>query len=244
MKHSIVIGLVILLFVGCNNHPANQFKIKNNNQTLAIQWPDTLPTYNQITNILNESGCYFRPDFFYDIPTQNRSIEINALQAGIIMADIIYFYNQKKVTLTKKQLLHLEKKLQRARINSKDLKETMYQLETHIQSSDTAITILSNTFSDFTKNLHESQQSALAALITSGFWIESTRIATGLTNFNSTKNSHTWHQHTHYGDVIIGMLETIDLPNSQLIYKQHKNLTSWQDYKKHVDSWYKNIFKN
>ncbi len=233
------IACLVCFMVSCHNKPSKQFSLETNGMTTVV-FPDTLPSYYDLISPLEKSGISYQAHLLEHCPEMSNSREQLAVQTGIIIADLAYLRYFERVSESKIYAQMLDKRLLTLNIPQTEVRKTVEQIENHIYSGDSLMIVLSSGFDELTADLIESQRSALASLLMTGAWIESSYLMLNTTLTNNTLDfDSVWLKHVEFGETIFPMLENFKDNEIQNFYRDFNSTPDNETMKRLCQIWSK-----
>ncbi|MGC9331558.1 MAG: hypothetical protein ACP5DZ_06755 [Bacteroidales bacterium] len=202
--------LIILSSVCCKSNDKSGFVFEE--QEAQQQHIDTLirdlPSYEDIVHPMKEAGIQFQAQLLnlQTLPVQDKQ-SIIALQTGVLLSDMAYCRYFEQVHKAMFLSSQIEDRLQALNIPTGKIQQIGIELETHMYSRDTVMSILSDAYTELNDGLMKTKRTGISALIMTGAWIESSRLMLADNTVSDDIVSQYWKKHR---DVLSSLIPLID----------------------------------
>jgi len=189
----LLVFILVFTFYGCKNEPEKEKQdaeevvdtmlTKENAIKEISEYP--LPTSFEVTKMLYEAGASYI--FGISNPVENAdkyfTQKSKALNLGIYGADLSYssIYDMKQETML--FLMASKKLIDELSIISAFNRFLVERIEVNIDSKDSLVQIISDSFYDTYKYLYKNEQNNLSLLVIAGSWIEGVFITSQIALF-------------------------------------------------------------
>ncbi|MFO7791313.1 MAG: hypothetical protein R6V32_12170 [Bacteroidales bacterium] len=191
----ITIVLLSVMMCACNNQnePGFVFDAEESQKANIDSLIRSMPSYEDITMPMRKADINFQARLINTdpLPVPEKHSQ-TALQTGIMLSDMAYCRYFEQVHKAMFLSSQIEERMKHLHIPSGQMKQITIELESHMYSRDTVVNILSDAYAELTDGLIEGQRTALAGLIMTGAWIESSRLMLGDTSLNDDMASKHW----------------------------------------------------
>ncbi len=220
MKRTILIILAFGFFLSsCQDKGKAVFDMDTSSQKVEIQLiPDSLPNYQDIIDLLSQAGIAYQTlvEADYLMPDVNEQI---ALQTGILIADLSYLRYFDKVNLSMQYAADLDERFLALDLPTEQIRQAVMDIEENMFNSDTSLMILNQAYTELTTQLIEAERSALAALIITGFWIETSHLMLNDKSVNKDElRNEAWVKHCQEIQQVLPALSNLTQTNTAALY--------------------------
>jgi hypothetical protein len=222
MKNKVCIIIGIFLFASaCNHKQKLEFSLLETQtaDTIAIHI-NNIPTYESLFTLLKEIDIQFQSDLMLNQPVPSNIPEQEALQTGILIADLCYLRYFDQVNLSLNTADYISQRFTSLSIPHQKVQASVELLENNLYSQDSALILLTEAFNMLSEDLILAERNALANLLIAGVWIENGRLMLNDTNFIRSDieiRTKTWNNHISVLPQIISSFEIINHPEVQKI---------------------------
>ena len=245
MKRTILIILAFSFFLSsCQDKGKAVFDMDTSSQAPEFQLiPDSLPNYQDMIDLLSQAGIAYQKSLVeadYLMPNVNEQI---ALQTGILIADLSYLRYFDKVNLSMQYAADLDERFLALDLPTEQIRQAVMDIEENMFNSDTSLMILNQAYTELTTQLIEAERSALAALIITGFWIETSHLMLNDPSVNNEElRNVAWEKHCQEIQQVLPALSNLTQTNIAALYSDFQEINCNQkDIKPLIATWRNSI---
>ncbi len=206
-----VLFAMILLCCGSQDKSGFEFESEESQQHNIDSLIRNIPPYEDIVSPLKEAEIHFQPQLLnlesVRIPEKQ---SLMALQTGVLMSDMVYCRYFEQVHKAMFLSSQIEDRMQALNIPTNKIQQVSIELETHMYSRDTVIDILSGAYADLNDGLIKSKRTAIFSLLTTGAWIESSRLMLADETVSDELMIEHWNKYLNVLSSLIPMIDAFE----------------------------------